>query len=315
MNITLIRSLSISSTNSPGRAPAQEAAVSRSPRPTSWSAPAPPPSQSNTPPKTEVLAVVMDWAGTTIDHLSTAPAQVFINVFKRQGITVGEIQARGPMGTAKRDHIATVLAIPSVASQWQAKHGRASTDQDINQIYHDFLPLQKEILSDYSTLIPGAREAVQSLREKGLRIGSTTGYTKDLMSVVLPLARQQGYDPDVTVCSDEVIAGRPGPWQLYEVARQMNCYPLSQFVKVDDTSVGITAGINAGCWTVAVSATGNEMRVAQLKSPNASKQQLLKSIEDKFKSFGAHYVIESIVGLPAVVADINSRLARGESPA
>ncbi|MDF1660249.1 MAG: phosphonoacetaldehyde hydrolase [Planctomycetota bacterium] len=261
-----------------------------------------------------IQGVVMDWAGTVIDELSRAPAQVFIEVFRRQGIVVTEAQARGPMGTAKRDHIAAVLALPKVSEQWTQKHGRPPEDSDIDTMYRDFLPLQKEILSQFSNLIPGALETIRFLKANSIKMGSTTGYTTDLMSVVLPLAHSQGYNPDSLVCSDEVASGRPAPWQIYEACERMNCFPLSNVVKIDDTAVGIEAARHARCWAVAVAGTGNEMAIQQFLNPASSRQEMLKTIGVKFKAAGAHYVIDSLANLPEVLRDIHKRIEDGELP-
>jgi phosphonoacetaldehyde hydrolase len=90
-------------------------------------------------------------------------------------------------------------------------------------MYHDFLPLQKQILSEGSNVIPGIADAVQTLRHWGLKIGSSTGYTRELMEIVCPIAASQGYQPDVTLCSDDVIAGRPAPWLNLRACRTAQC--------------------------------------------------------------------------------------------
>ncbi len=33
-------------------------------------------------------AVIFDWAGTTVDYGSRAPAMVFVEVFRRQGVEI-----------------------------------------------------------------------------------------------------------------------------------------------------------------------------------------------------------------------------------
>lgn len=270
--------------------------------------------QSRAAPVSQIQAVVLDWAGTVIDDRSRAPAQVFVEVFRRQGITVTETQARGPMGTAKRDHIAAVLGLPEVTAQWQEKHARPPQEADIDALYQDFLPLQKEILAQFSQLIPGAKECLDFLKENGMKIGSTTGYTRDLMSVVSPLAKDQGYSPDSLVCSDDVPQGRPAPWQIFQACQEMGCYPLSHVVKVDDTTVGMEAARNAGCWAVAVAGTGNEMAIEELREPRATHEERLQGIAEKFHSAGAHYVIDSLKDLPETLAKIHRRLEAGEAP-
>ena len=47
-------------------------------------------------------AVLLDWAGTTLDYGCYAPAVVFIEVYKRKGVPISIEEARGPMGAHKR---------------------------------------------------------------------------------------------------------------------------------------------------------------------------------------------------------------------
>lgn len=253
---------------------------------------------------TPLKGVIFDWAGTTIDYGSRAPTMVFAEVFHRKGIAITEAEARGPMGKAKRDHIASVLFLPRVAAAWETKYGRAPTDDDVQSMYIEFLPLQKEILASYSTLIPGAAEVCTDLRSLGLKIGSSTGYTRELMEVVLPLAAQQGYAPDATVCSDEVRSGRPDPWLNFRVAEQLGVYPMSSVMIVDDTPLGIEAGLRAGCITVAVTKSGNALGLSAQQAEALSQEEWNDHrirIEKEFAQAGAHAVIESIAELPALI--------------
>ena len=144
--------------------------------------------------RTPIKAVLFDWAGTTVDFGSRAPTQVFVEIFRRRGIDITAEEARGPMGRAKHEHIAMVAALPRVSAAWRQLHGQPATESDVRRMYEDFLPLQKKVLAECSAVIPGIPQAVAELRSRGLKIGSTTGYTRELMSVVVPLAASQGYE-------------------------------------------------------------------------------------------------------------------------
>ena len=61
----------------------------------------------------ELKAVILDWAGTTVDFGCFAPAGVFVEVFKRKGVEITMDEARGPMGLHKKDHIRTVAKMNS----------------------------------------------------------------------------------------------------------------------------------------------------------------------------------------------------------
>ena len=65
----------------------------------------------------EIKLVVFDWAGTTIDFGSCAPAGAFVRAFAAKGVTVTPAEARGPMGLHKKDHLRAMLQTPAVAAK------------------------------------------------------------------------------------------------------------------------------------------------------------------------------------------------------
>ena len=160
-------------------------------------------------------AVVFDWAGTIVDFGSRGPMGVFVKAFAEFGVEISIAEARGPMGRAKRDHIAQLLASPRIDAAWQARHGAAPGEQDIDRVYDVFLPMNVAVAADFADLIPGALATVQALRARGLKIGSTTGYTREIMARVQPVARAAGYEPDNLVCAGDLSEGRPSPLMMY----------------------------------------------------------------------------------------------------
>lgn len=264
-----------------------------------------------------IQALMLDWAGTTVDYGSRAPAQVFQEVFRRRGISVTAAQARGPMGMAKRDHIAAVAAFPEVAAAWQARFGSPCSEADIDELYAEFLPLQQAILAAHADVIPGVPEMVAACRTRGIKIGSSTGYTRALMEVVIPLAKQQGYFADCVLCADDTPQGRPAPYMIYQAAVQLQVYPLWTVVAVDDTPVGIAAGRQAGCWTVGITRTGNGvgLSAAELATlPAAEVQSLCDRAAEPLRAAGAHLILESAADLLPALAEFEQRLHRGERP-
>ena len=106
-------------------------------------------------------------------------------------------------------------------------------------------------------LIPGALDTIEWTRSHGLKIGTTTGYTRSIMDQVLPLVKAQGFEADFVVCSDEVSEGRPAPLGIYKNLVELGVHPTSQALKIDDTAPGIYEGLNAGCPTVGLTESGN----------------------------------------------------------
>jgi phosphonoacetaldehyde hydrolase len=262
-------------------------------------------------------AILLDWAGTTMDYGCYAPAVVFIDVYKRKGVPITIEEARAPMGAHKKVHIRKISQQDSVRERWQEVHGRYPNETDVEEMFADFVPLQLDCLANYADMIPGTLEAVAEFRRRGLKIGSTTGYTEEMMEILLREAKARGYEPDATVCASQVPAGRPEPWMCVQNAQLLGIFPFEAFVKVDDTLPGIEEGLNAGMWTIGLAKTGNEIGFNAEEIAALSPAELAVKLERAYTRFaqaGSHYVVDGIWDVPAVLDEIDARLARGEKP-
>jgi phosphonoacetaldehyde hydrolase len=264
-----------------------------------------------------VQAVIFDWAGTTVDFGSLAPVAAFTRLFAAQGIDLSLDEARGPMGTEKREHIRQLCALPRVAAAWRELQGAAPDEAAIDRLYQEFIPLQIAAIRDSAQLIPRCREVMTALRGRGIRIGANTGYSRDMLAVLAAAAAEQGYRPDSSICATEVPRGRPFPHMSLKNAIELEVENVHACVKVDDTVPGIEEGLNAGMWTVAVAISGNEVGLSpadwEALSP-AEQQQRRYAAYARLRASGAHYVIDSIADLLPYIEVIERRLARGEQP-
>lgn len=262
-------------------------------------------------------AVILDWAGTTMDYGCFAPAVVFVKVYERKDVPISIEQARVPMGAHKKVHIRELSLTEDIATRWQEVHGRKPSEDDIEAMFQDFVPLQLECLADYADLIPGTIEAVAGFRKRGLEIGSSTGYTGEMMELLLDEARKRGYEPDASVCASDVPAGRPHPWMCLENAKKLGVYPMESIVKIGDTLPDIWEGLNAGMWTIGLAKTGNEMGLTLKEidelDPETCERRL-KRAYDRLAQAGAHYVVDSISDVEPLLDEIQTRLSRGDKP-
>jgi phosphonoacetaldehyde hydrolase len=264
-----------------------------------------------------VQAVVFDISGTVMDYGSRGPVAAFIELFARHGVTITEAEARGPMGKHKLDHVWALLSEPSIAGRWEAATGQMPTRATLEEIYAGFGAIQREVLRRHLDLIPGVAGVAAWLRQRGIRIASTTGFEQSMMDDVKAAAREQGYEPEVWVTPDLVGGGRPAPWMMYYAARQLGVYPLSTFVKVGDTAADIGEARNAGTWAVGVVASGNETGLSRAEwdgLPEAERAERFERVGRRFRELGAHAVIGTVAELPAVIEDIGRRLEAGEKP-
>lgn len=268
----------------------------------------------------KVKAVIFDWAGTIVDHGSCAPVLAFIEVFKRNGVTIDVPTARGPMGTNKRDHISAILAVPEVAAAWATAHaGVRPGEASIDALYAQFTPIQVEVAATRTAPIRGAVEVVAALRARGVRCGGDSGYNAEILGAVTAGAAAAGLVLDANACANVAgTNGRPKPFLALEVAGALDAWPLSACVKVDDTLPGIGEGVSAGMWTVGVSRSGNELGLLREEDaaelPPGELTARLAAAQARFAGAGAHYVIDSVADLLPVIEDIEARLAAGETP-
>ena len=262
-------------------------------------------------------AVIFDWAGTTVDHGSLAPVKAITELFCRNGVPVKDEDARRDMGIYKKDHIRRILQLRHVETKWSDVHGHKPGEDDVDRLFADFLPLQTELLVLHSGLIGGVAETADRLRRRGLKIASTTGYTRPMLDILADCAVKEGYRPEISLCPDDVGGGRPLPWMCLRIALELRLSATAAAVKVGDTVSDIEEARNAGMWAVGVSGTGNGVGLSaeDLKALPAHERKLLvENATDTLERAGAHFVVHSAADIELVIENIESLQAAGKRP-
>ena len=264
-----------------------------------------------------VKAVILDWAGTTVDHGSIAPVRVLQQVFAGRGVPISEEEARRDMGVLKKDHIRKILFGPNVSAQWHDAVGHEPTEADVESLFANFVPLQLECLVKYSAVIDGVAATVARLRKRGIKIGSTTGYTRSMLNVILRPAAEQGYQPDCAITPDDVGGGRPHPWMIFANAIRLQVEPLEAIVKIGDTAVDIEEGLRAGVWTIGVARTGNMIGLSAedfAALAPAEQAMRLENARIQLSAASAHEVIDAVADCEVALDAIEARIRHGERP-
>jgi phosphonoacetaldehyde hydrolase len=258
-----------------------------------------------------IKAVIFDWSGTIIDFGSLAPVKVFLALFAAHGVSLTDAEIRAPMGMLKRDHIRMLLQMERVAQAWKEVHGALATEETVEALNEELERQMPAVAASLATPLPGVIAALQSLRQRGIRIGSTTGYTRETMDAVRPAASKLGVEVDALYTSSDVPAGRPSPWMIYRNCIDLDVYPPSSIVKIGDTVQDVYEGLNAGAWTVGVVVGSSllglaEEEVAALDTATCASR--IEDVRETFLAAGAHYVIENMSELDSVITDIERRL-------
>lgn len=240
-------------------------------------------------------AVILDWAGTSVDYGCFAPVQAFVEVFRHFGIEPTMDEVRAPMGMLKRDHIKTMLSMERISSEWQKRYGRAWEDADVDALYDIFEEKLLSILDGFADVKPYVLDTVKELRQRGIKIGSTTGYTDRMMEIVLPKAKENGYGPDVWFSPDSTEGkGRPYPYMVFKNMQALGVMDVRRVMKVGDTVSDIKEGRNAGVYTVGVIEGSSEMGLTKEEFNNMGEIEQtarIEAVREKFLNAGADDVI------------------------
>lgn len=264
-----------------------------------------------------IKAVVFDWAGTMVDFGSCAPVRAMQAVFGAAGVPVDDATVRRYMGTAKRDHVVSMLSEPEPGAAWIAAKGGAWTETDVDALMVALEPAMQRKAEATAQLIPGAAEAIALLKARDIGIGSTTGYTRTMMEGILALAAGQGYAPQAVVCAGETREGRPAPLMIWKALIELGAWPTDRTVVVDDAAVGVEAGRNAGCWSIGLAGSGNGvgLSLAEYRALSSEDRAArLAEAAEAHEAAGADVVIESVADLSLALDMIEDWMAQGRLP-
>jgi phosphonatase-like hydrolase len=207
--------------------------------------------------------VVFDLAGTTIKDSGHVP-HAFLSALVEHGIDVTFEQVRAVRGASKRDAI------------WQFIPEAPNRDGLAASAYAAFRRhLERLYQQERVEPVEGAEQLFTWLRDRGVRVAITTGFDRDITTMLLAALRWDGRFIDAVVCGDEVPRGRPAPYLIFRAIEAAGATGVQHVVNVGDTVLDLEAGRNAGVrWNVGV-LTGAHDRAALEQAPHT---HILQSI-------------------------------------
>lgn len=257
----------------------------------------------------KIECVIFDWAGTVVDYGCFAPVAAFVESFQAIGVPVTPAETRAYMGLTKVEEIRALFNLERVSNEFQSKYGRPYNENDVQERYEAFQQILFATLKEYSEPIPGVVPTVEKLRAAGIKIGSTTGYTRKMMDIVIPAAGEKGYRTDYCATSDSLPAGRPAPYMIFENMTKLGVPNLDSVIKVGDTIADIKEGVNAKVCSVGVVLGSNEMGLTEAETkamPASELEARIGAVRERMLAAGASYVIRTMEELPALIEKINS---------
>lgn len=179
--------------------------------------------------------VIFDIAGTLIeDHDEVTDS--FLLALHNHGVTASESEVKEWKGSSKR-----VVIGHFVARQF----GSCRIGPLIEQIYSEFrFAIERRYAEAGVTSIAGAAETLSWLRQRQIKIATTTGFYRELRDMIL---RATGWQNtfDANICSDDVSHGRPAPDMIRLAMQLTGIADPAAIVNVGDTPLDLKSAAAA----------------------------------------------------------------------
>ena len=219
-----------------------------------------------------IQLAVLDMAGTTVADDGLVE-QAFTAAIGAQGIQPGT-----PQYERMIEHVRATMG-ESKITVFRALLEREDAAQEANQAFEDAY----SNLIDGLKPIDGAEEAIRQLRDAGVKVCLTTGFSETTQHRILTALGWQTL-ADLTLCPAQAGRGRPYPDMVLKALLELKADSVTNVAVAGDTAYDMTTGIRAGAGIVAGVLTGAH-----------GKQQL--------DAAGATHVLESVRELPGLLLD------------
>jgi HAD superfamily hydrolase (TIGR01509 family) len=182
-------------------------------------------------------AVLWDMDGTLVDSEGL------------WSITMAELAAHlgGELSAATREEL-TGSSLRRTVTTVLREVGRPDDEAAVDEAGRWLLDRTKSLFAAGLTWLPGARQALATVREAGFATALVTSTYRELTEVALDTI---GRDFDVVVCGDEVTATKPDPAPYLRAAELLGVDP-SRCVAVEDSPSGTASAAAAGASVLVV---------------------------------------------------------------
>ncbi|MDO5388636.1 MAG: HAD hydrolase-like protein, partial [Clostridia bacterium] len=170
----------------------------------------------------KIKAVILDWSGTLVDYGCMATEENYREIFQEYGIELTTKEIRTKMGIEKVDHIRSILESKRISELWLKNTGMEPNEGDVRELNRHFEYKIFEKVEKYSAPKEHVVKTLETLRDSGIKIGSTTSYSTEVMDFLTKLSAKNGIITDCWINSDQVKGqGRPNPFMIFKNMEKM----------------------------------------------------------------------------------------------
>lgn len=185
--------------------------------------------------------VVFDLSGTTVEDRGQVSA-AFSSAFARAGFHLNAEDVRAIRGMTKRAAIRNLVSVES---------DRAGNAERVYEAFRE--ELRARYAADGVRPIAGTLETFAWLKRRKIRIALTTGFDRDMTTMLLTALGWTNGVADAIVCAEDVANGRPAPDMILRAMALTATTDARCVAAVGDTVHDLHAGANAGArWNIGV---------------------------------------------------------------
>ncbi len=213
--------------------------------------------------------VAFDMAGTTIDDHG-AVYEALRDAVAETGATVADSDLQLWMGT---DKVAAITALMRLG-------GVEPEHDSVAHSFERFRGILADAYCDRPPLaLPGVEDALRALRQRGIKVALTTGFSDEVAGPLLAALGWKIGDGDLldaVVTTSDVRSGRPAPYLIHHAMEKLGVTDVRAVLAAGDTIVDLLAARSAGVIAVGV-LTGKLDRAALEAHPH---DHILDSVVD-----------------------------------
>jgi HAD superfamily hydrolase (TIGR01509 family) len=215
--------------------------------------------------------IIFDCDGVLVDS-EPLSMRADVEILKRHGIEMTEAEAHRRF--VGRTFEAMIQELSAQRGIVFPENLIATKNARINELYRSELQL-----------VRGVRDALESIRNMGLTMSIASNSPKERVKLSLQLTGLNGYFKDHIVTFEDVPHGKPAP-DVFLLAAKKAGVKADNCIVVEDSLTGVTAAVDAGCWTLGFTGTHEDE----------------KSHGAKLKDIGAEALFAKMIDLPALVS-------------
>ncbi|MFI6999467.1 phosphonatase-like hydrolase [Nocardia sp. NPDC050175] len=206
-----------------------------------------------------IQLAVLDMAGTTV-----ADGGLVLRAFDAAATAAG-IDAEGPERERARKYVLDTMG-QSKITVFRALLSDEDRAQEANLAFE---AAYEALIDEVDiTPIPGAAEAITKLRDAGVKVALTTGFSRGTQDRLLHALDWKDI-ADLTLAPSDAGRGRPYPDMVLTALLRLQADAVHRVAVLGDTTSDITTGLAAGARIVAGTLTGAHDD-AQLRAAGAT---------------------------------------------